>query len=210
MPAKLKIKGGGVTIEAQFNPAEYTLSKGVQVEEQDTKKLDAAVLEFTRGGNVTLGLTLLFDATLADDAVDVVLETDKCYRLALIEPKKTAPPVVTVTWGEFLSFKAYVDKVDRQFTLFDEDGVPLRATVTLSFKEYLTIDELDDLKQGKAAPHTSRHVTQRGDTAAAIAAQQYGDPAQWRKIAEANPGVADSLPSLPPGTVLQIPPLAGS
>ncbi len=80
----------------------------------------------------------------------------------------------------------------------------MRATVTLSLKEYRTLKEqVDELK---SADHSKRRVVQKGDTLSRIAAKEYLDPGMWRAIADANPEVENPF-RLSPGTVLLIPPL---
>jgi nucleoid-associated protein YgaU len=44
-----------------------------------------------------------------------------------------------------------------------------------------------------------------GETLTRVAAQELGDPAQWRRIADAN-GIDDPL-AVAPGTVLEVPPI---
>jgi nucleoid-associated protein YgaU len=45
----------------------------------------------------------------------------------------------------------------------------------------------------------------QGETLNLIAAEEYDDPAEWRRIAEAN-GIADPM-DVKPGTVLVLPPI---
>lgn len=193
MASKLKITGGGIDVEAQFNPTEYSLSKSVKIEEQDTKEGDAAVLEFIRGENQKLSFTLLFDSTLSDS--DVWAQADSLYQATLIEG--TAAPLVTVAWGK-LSITGFLDSVERKFTLFDENGQPLRAMVTVAMRE--------QAKERGESPHVRRRVVRRGDTLEKIAAEFYFEPGQWRRIADANAGAVKHPRYLEPGTVLMIPP----
>jgi len=193
MASKLTITGGGVNLTAQFNPAEYSLSKSVKIEEQDTKEGDAAVLEFIRGNNQKLSFTLLFDSTL--DGPDVWAQADSLYRATLIQG--TAAPLVTVAWDD-LSITGYLDSVERKFTLFNENGKPLRAMVTVAMRE--------QAKERGESPHVRRRVVRRGDTLEKIAAEFYFEPGQWRRIADANADVVKHPRHLEPGTVLMIPP----
>lgn len=60
--------------------------------------------------------------------------------------------------------------------------------------------------RGMATPPPPRdrtHVVARGETLSEIAAAAYGDPAQWRRIANSNPGINPNR--LRPGTVLRLP-----
>ena len=82
----------------------------------------------------------------------------------------------------------------------------MRATLTVSLKEYKTLSEQLDEINKHSPDHTRAHVVQRGETISQIAGAHYDDPAKWRAIADEN-AITDPL-DLTPGTVLQIPVLA--
>jgi hypothetical protein len=196
-------------LDVQFNPTEYTLSKGAQIAEIGIYGIDSPILQFVRGQNQRLTLDLYFDTSrggLDESAADVTDLTEPFFQLVNMQPATHAPPRIQFTWGLGLSFKAIVECVQQKFTLFNPNGVPLRATLSMVFREYKTLeDQLAELKL-KSADHTKVHVVRRGETLSAIATEQYGDPAQWRAIADFNPEVAN--PRRPaPGTLLVIPPL---
>src|SRR4051812_43009515 len=50
-------------ITVQFNPAEYSLSKGAQIAEIAIPGIDSPILQFVRGQNEKLTLELFFDTT---------------------------------------------------------------------------------------------------------------------------------------------------
>ncbi len=200
------------TIDVQFNPTEYTLTKGAQIAEIAIPGLDSPLLQFVAGQNEKLTLDLFFDTTLPDEthAVGVVKPvtdyTKKVYQLVKIDPTTHAPPKVRFQWGTGLAFVAIVESVTQKFTLFDPDGVPLRATLSVTFREYKTLQEQLKELNLQSADHTKRHVVVQGETLAGIAGREYGDPGLWRVIADGNPNIAD-LRRLAPGTELQLPPL---
>lgn len=204
---KLVIESDKGNVTAHFNPTEYSLSKGVKIEEEETKGMNAAVLQFVRGNNEKLAMTLLFDDTLPDNKAGVVEQTTKLFEMARIIPgkKKKEPPVCTVKWKS-LSFRGYLENVERKFLLFDESGTPLRAQVSLSFKEFKTAEELLAEVGGQTSPHTRRWVVRRGDSLNRIAAEVYGDAGAWRHILETNPGTVENPRRLVPGTVFILPP----
>jgi len=186
-------------IPVEFNPAEYTLTKGAQIAEIGIPGLDAPVLQFIRGQSETLKLELFFDTTFAGlsaTVTDVRVLTNSIYQLVKIQPKTHAPPRIRLTWGAGLSFKAIVESVDQKFTLFSPAGTPLRASLTVALREYKTLEEqLADLNL-QSPDHTKSHAVAEGETIALIAANEYGDPRLWRRIADANRAVED--PMAPP------------
>lgn len=194
--------------DAQFNPAEYTRNKGAQFAEIGIPGVDSPILQFVRGEVERLTLELLFDTTdsgMGATAVDVGTRTRQVYQLVKVQAATHAPPRFRVTWGRGLSFTAVAEQVQQRFTLFSPAGVPLRATVTLSMREYKSLEtQLAELKL-QSPDHTKVRVVAQGETLATIAAREYDDPRLWRRIAEHNPGVDRRRPA--PGTVLRLPPV---
>jgi hypothetical protein len=197
-------------IPVQFNPTEYTLNKGAQIAEIAIPGIDSPILQFIRGQNEKLTLDLFFDTTefgLGEVAVDVRTLTNSIYQLVKIQPRTHAPPRIRFTWGLGLSFKAIVESVQEKFTLFNPLGIPLQATLSVTFREYKTLEEQIAELNLQSSDHTKRRVVQRGDTLSRIAAEEYNDPREWRRIADANEDVVENPRRLVPGTVLVIPPL---
>jgi hypothetical protein len=197
-------------IPVQFNPTEYTLNKGAQIAEIAIPGIDSPILQFIRGQNEKLTLDLFFDTTefgMGDVAIDVQTLTRPISQLVKIQPRTHAPPRIRFVWGVGLSFKAIVESVQQKFTLFNPLGIPLRATLSVTFREYKTLEEQIAELNLQSSDHTKRREVRRGDTLSRIAAQEYNDAREWRRIADANPGVVEHPRRLLPGTVLQIPPL---
>jgi Contractile injection system tube protein/LysM domain len=198
------------SLEVLFNPTEYTLNKGAQIAEIGIYGIDSPILQFIRGQNEKLNMDLFFDTTREGGtgvgAVSVTTYTKSFYQLVKIQSKTHAPPRIRFTWGTDLSFKAIVESVQQKFSLFSPLGVPLRATLSVAFREYRNLEEqLAELKF-ESADVSKQFVVSAGDTLSRIAAREYGDPALWREIAAANPSLP-SLRRLPPGFILSIPPL---
>lgn len=197
-------------IPVQFNPPEATFSKGAQIAEIAIPGLDSPILQFIRGQNEKLTLDLFFDTTTltggGPQLADVRLLTRSIYQLVKIQPRTHAPPRVQFVWGAGLQFKAIVESVQQKFTLFNQLGTPLRATLSVVFREYKTLEEQVSELNLQSSDHTKRRVVKRGETLSQIAAEEYRDPEQWRRIADANPEAAANPRRLAPGTVLEIPP----
>jgi hypothetical protein len=217
----------GTAISVSFNPTEYTLSKAAQFAEVTIPGLDSPILQFVRGQTETLSLDLFFDTTesgMDDSAKSVTQLTDQFYQLVKMDGKLHAPPICFFSWGTDFpgsrsyasmgsgngsqqrhGFKCVVDSVKQRFTLFSPQGVPLRATLTVSLKEYKTLSEQIAEINKRSADHSSTHVVQAGETLNNIANGAYDDPSQWRAIARQN-SILDPL-SLTPGAILAIPKL---
>ena len=102
-------------------------------------------------------------------------------------------------------FRCIVESVKQRFTLFSPEGVPLRATVTVSLREYKTLE--DQLKRlNLSSPdRTHSHVLGRGETLSAVAHRHYTRCGAWRAIADKN-GIEDPR-RIEAGQFLVVPPL---
>jgi Contractile injection system tube protein len=192
----------------QFNPTEYTLEKGAQIAEIAIPGLDSPILQFVRGQNRKLTLDLFFDTTeagLDELAVDVRILTEEFSQLVRQRGKTHAPPRIRFSWGVGLSFKAIVENVREQFTLFNPGGVPLRATLSVTFREYKTLDEQIAELNLQSSNQTRKRPVVADDTLAKVAAEEYGDPSLWRVIADANREATRNVRRLRVGDILTIP-----
>jgi len=194
---------GEEKIAVRFNPTQYSLDHGNQIAEIGIPGLSAPILQYVRGNTRTLSMELLFDTY--EERTDVRKAfTDKIYKLLEILPSTHAPPICTFAWKDVI-LTCVLERVGGRFTMFLEDGTPVRATLTVSFKEYQTVDQLVRNTPTESADHTKTYTVKLGDTLSSIAAAEYGSPAQWRPIASANQ--IDNPRTLTPGRVLVIPPL---
>jgi hypothetical protein len=211
----------------QYNPKEFTLEKQLQHGELAIPGLDAPLQQFVRGQAEKLTVELFFDTTengMGAGAQSVTEHTDRIYKLAKVESSSHAPAIVTFSWGSKFpgsslsygeagggasgnqtrnSFVGVVESVRQQFTLFSSEGIPLRATVTLTLKEFRTLDE--QLKQLRlnSPDRTHAHPLQAGETLAHLAAKYYDNPARWRAIAD-GAGISDPR-RLEAGRVISVP-----
>ena len=190
-------------IEALFNPKEYTLSKSVPWNPHATSGLDAPEMQFTTGQGETLQVELFFDTY--EGRTNVKKHTEALHKLALIDTDLHRPPLCLVTWGE-LKFQGVVESISHRFTMFLEDGTPVRATVSLTMREARSAMQQSQENRGLQSPdHAKLHAIRRGETLQTIAAKEYDDPGEWRRIANAN-GIDDPF-RLEPGLRLIIPPI---
>lgn len=193
----------GERIHVLFNPAEYSIQKSNQFAETPLLGLPTPIRQFISGGAETLTLDLFFDTY--ETGEDVRVYTDKVAGLMNIDPDLHAPPTLRLIWGRQLDFKCVLEQVTKKFTMFLADSTPVRATLSVTFKEYKTIQEQLLSRPLQSADRTKRRVVKEGDSLWLIAAQEYDDPALWRPIADEN--AIDNPRFLIPGMELTIPPL---
>lgn len=187
-----------------FNPAEYSIQKGNQFSSTPLPGLSNPIVSFVNGDADVLTMDLFFDTYTDMGSSDVRKETDKISVLLDIDPALHGPPPVLFVWGA-LRFKAVIERLTQRFTMFREDGVPVRATLNVTFKEYKTIeDQLDP--PNESSDWSKRRIVAENDRLCLIAAIEYEDPAVWRVIADANDIENPRL--LQPGQEILLPPLA--
>jgi Contractile injection system tube protein/LysM domain len=147
-------------------------------------------------------MDLFFDTY--EQQADVRNYTNKIYGLLGIKSDTHVPPICTFIWGNF-TFTCVLERVGGRFTLFLADGTPVRATLSVTFKEFIEVEMEVRRTPTESADHTKTRSVQRGDTLSSIAAAEYGDSARWRPIAETNR--IDNPRVLEPGRLLVIPPV---
>lgn len=189
-------------IPVLFNPAEYNLSKQVTYGDQQLAGMTSPLTQFVGGQAETLSMELFFDTS--EGGGDVRDHTSLLDELVSVDSDRHAPPICRFVWGT-LVFTAVVEQLDKRFTMFRAGGIPVRARVDVTFREYAIPDDQRKNAVQSPADKTTVWLVTEGDTLWAIAAEEYGDPYKWRLIAEQN-GV-DNPRALMPGTELEIPPL---
>jgi nucleoid-associated protein YgaU len=216
-------------VPALFNPSEIAISRSVTYEPERlaVQNYDVGFVQrFVGVEAATLSIELFFDTyerhdgggPLAGaaamlmpsnpfstgDATDVTSLTNEVAALAEMDIDLHEPPVCVLQWGKFVIFRGYMAGLEQRFTMFLEDGTPVRATLSCSFVESFSLP-----RRRAGEPHSAdvakTRTVRRHDTLQSIAAEEYRDPALWRGIARAN-GIVNPR-SLAPGTVLTIPKL---
>jgi nucleoid-associated protein YgaU len=194
----------GQKAEVIFNPAQYSVETGNQFASTPLPGLSNPIVSFVNGDADSLSMELFFDTFTNKGGADVRNETKKIARLLDIDPELHAPPPVRFVWGPF-AFRAVIEKLSQRFTMFRENGTPVRATLTVTFKEYKTIEEQLNEKPNQSSDWTKRRVIAEKDQLYLIAAVEYGDPSAWRTIADAN--AIENPRLLQPGQEIRLPPL---
>lgn len=166
-----------------FNPTEYSMEKSNEFASVNIPGLESPMLQFSRGNLETLTMDLFFDSY--EENKDVRMDyTTKITDLLKIDPDIHAPPILRFVWGS-LNFTCVLSRVTKKFTMFRSDGIPVRATLSVTFNEYRTEVSARE-KPKKSSDRTKTYTIKQGDSLWAIAAREYGDPASWRPIADKN------------------------
>lgn len=204
---------GGEQVPCLFNPAELALSRSNEWAADVAPGKGVPRLRYAGARSGWLHLDLFFDTTA--DGTPVTTHTGKIVALMDVDSSlpgadetKSAvrPPYVTFHWGDLHSFKAVVSDLELTFTYFSSTGVPLRARMSLTLRQYEPSQAFGRQNPTSGTPKPHRvHRVQPGETLDRISAQHYGDSTKWRALAAAN-AIEDPL-ALRPGVLLSIPKL---
>lgn len=194
-------------VVCQFNPKDFSISKQVKWNRRIMGGKNVSDAEFAGGEPQAFRVDLVFDST--DTGSDVRDKYKTLLTMGEIDPNtvnsktgKGQPPLCKFQWGSYLGFTGVLTSVSQNFTLFKEDGTPLRAKVTVQFGEA----PKSTSSQNPTTRSEARKiwVVHQGQTLDWIAYREYGDPGLWRYIAETN-DLANPM-DLRPGQVLKLKP----
>lgn len=220
------------TIEALFNPSEIGISRSIEWKQQRAAGQGPwsgiAYQAFRASNPQSLAIELFFDTyearsspsllgsvvsalkpTLpfgnAPEATNVKALTDQVALLAQVNQELHRPPHCKLSWGKFHIFSGVLTSINTNFTMFMPNGMPVRARVSCSFIEHVSVAFAVRRRELHSADVAKTRTVRRNDTLQSLAAEEYNDATQWRLIAKAN-GIVNPR-DLQPGMVLMIPKL---
>lgn len=203
----------GVELTFQFNPEKIKITRAqartsTPVMGKDQKQEDQAASPQNES-TLVLG-EVTFDTYEQKPNKSVYTEyIAKLEKFVGSDRHKHAPPQLLFTWGKFSEgFKdknrltGKLESLDVEYTMFLNDGTPVRAKTNLT----LRLGPPADAQTDPNSPDHAKLVTvRRGDSLSDIAYREYDNTAEWRRIADAN-GIDDPL-VLVPGTKIVVPPI---
>jgi nucleoid-associated protein YgaU len=175
----------GDPITVLFNPTEYSFSKSNNWAKVPMRKSNVPRSNFVGGNPTELKVQLFIDTF--ELGTNAKVHVEAITNLTKLEEFKDGqrPPRVMFGWGTFISFVSVITSVSYKYTMFRDDGTPVRATMDLTFQE------CEALKKGQESPPMGIAgykvvIIKPGDTIDGIATSEYGDPKLWRFIADTN------------------------
>jgi hypothetical protein len=194
-------------IEFPFNPSTFSITKGAKWQ-QNSNKDGLMPAEYHGPVPSSISVKMFLDETHLADG-DISKTVKKILEKVNPDPKsvskdKPSAPYVRFLWGAAIEFKGYISQAAIEYTLFRENGNPVRGTATLTLNEFGMAEKAQNPTSG-GEPGSRAHRVVAGDTLASIAYDEYGSANDWRKIANANSSISDPL-RLQPGMSLVVPP----
>ncbi len=194
------------TIVVQFNPETLKVAFANQSSGGDQR--GGSAIQFVGAGTTKLSLDLIFDVTAplpGDEAItDVRKLTEKVNYFIKPEPtsdrQKWIPPGVRFIWGTFL-FDGIMDSMNETLEYFSEDGVPLRAAVSISLSSQTIQFQFGAGGSGGNAGESPLNAAKDNQSVQQMAAES-GQGKDWKNIAAANNIENPRL--LAPGTLVDL------
>jgi len=148
-------EGDGTTVKTMYNPKELSFTKSVSWSDDNVGQgTNFPALAFTAGQAITVSIELFFDWYERADQ-DVRGEVKKCVHLCEIQDcnGEKRPPIVELVWADsdpigVGNFTGVVESAQVKYTMFTTDGIPCRASVTISIKQ---ATEVHDSQHSKGA-----------------------------------------------------------
>jgi hypothetical protein len=200
----------GKVVSVQFNPQSLKLNFSNQWQSSNDKQGQST--QFVGTSMTKLGMELWFDVTLPlpdgtpDPHGDVRNLTQSILYFMTVQgsttdpPEKKVPPKLKFQWGSFV-FNGTMDSMDENIDLFSADGVPQRASVTISLTKHdLKFTPKQAGGTGVPAGTTPLSLAKVGDTLQQMAAK--AGISNWQSVAQAN-GITNPR-LLQPGTMINL------
>jgi hypothetical protein len=190
-----------------FNPKDYSITKAAKWRASSNKQgLSPAEYNGPVPSSVTIEMFL--DATTEEEG-NIATTINKILAYVNPDPKskqndKPSAPHAHFIWGTAIEFYGFLESVAVKYTLFRQNGNPVRGTATLTLKELGAAEQAQNPTSG-SEPGSRSHRVVAGDSLASIAYREYGSATRWRRIADANPAIHDPM-RLSPGMSLLVPP----
>ena len=204
----------------QFNPETYTDTTEINFEEHNKAAGDAGEqAKFERVKPKKYSFELLLDGTGISPApppagaLDGLAPSSGLSVVAQLELFKTTvgfagnvhrPRFLMLVWGRLVVTTA-LESYSVAHKLFSPAGLPLRATLSATFREH-TPKGFGALLKNLSSPDINHaHLVRDGDRLPSIVHGVYKDPRYYIAVARAND--LDTVRTLKPGRELYLPPL---
>lgn len=215
------------TYTVQVNPSSYSLNHLLSYSYHRGQGFSGSEAVYSDSPPVHLQFEFLFDGTgvvpkpstlgdiplvgaiasaLSPDEPFVVMDEIKKFNALVYDynGKIHRPRALLLVWGS-LVFPCVLTSLDYHFTLFKEDGTPLRAVAKCTFCE--SMPDSERVRRDKPTSPDLTHVrnVRDGDTLPLLAYDIYGSPKFYLEVARVNKLV--NFRRLRPASRLSFPPL---
>lgn len=211
--AKTKEAKGKSIFIVPLNPETYSLNLKVEYEKKKSKGSQGTNPKYTGTKPKELKMDFVLDGTktaegyhadLIDKTVPVQIE-ELLAVVYSVNGKTHVPNRLKVNWGDELVFDCVMTDLSVNYTLFDRDGTPLRAKLSITFLGHKEPTKRVAETDNQSPDLTHVYVLGGEETLTRQSVEIYGGPEFYRQVAVAND--LTSFRNVPEGTTLVYPPL---
>jgi len=203
---------GTSSCTVQINPASYSHEHSISYNNTVSQGAPGATLKYKGTSPEKISFDIYFDATGAvstasildsqvpvDDQIQSFKDVCFTYNGDIHEPN-----YLIVSWGT-LVFKCKLTSLSISYTLFQSDGTPLRAKLSVSFEEAVDADLIAKEANNQSPDLTHLVEVKDGDTLPLICFRIYGDSSYYMEVAKYNNIL--NFRDIIPGTKIYLPPI---
>ena len=200
---ELRSKSGEFAV--QINPDSYTHAHSAQFAQAAGNDTSGTMLKFVTQAPEELNFEIVLDATGVVPGVKSVAKEIKAFKdvAYTYHGKIHSPNYLKVLWGG-LAFKCMLSRLQIAYQLFDPSGKPLRAKLSVGFRQHQTPEELARLADKKSADLTHSETVQDGSSLPLMTYRVYDRSDLYIHVARAND--LNTIMHVAPGTRLRFPP----
>ncbi len=196
------------TYEAMINPDKISYERGIQYNNAQAPGSSEPSQKYKNSPETTLSFDLLLDCTGVVDSkrLDLPKELKNLQDLVYdYHGDIHRPYFLILRWGIGETFKCILKTFNTDYTLFDPDGIPLRAKVSMKFDSYLDPKGVAKEEQKSSPDLTHRVDVVAGDSLPVLSQRVYDKPDYYVQLAEFN-GL-NKFRHIQPGSQLIFPPV---
>jgi hypothetical protein len=175
-----------------INPEQYSQNFRLEYDSRRGHGRDGSSGRYKSTAPEELRLEFVFDGT---NTVQGYAQAGKTVKIQIkeflgivyyLDGKVHRPRLIQINWGDYLVFPCYLTNLDINYTLFEEDGDPLRAKLNCTFNKYLD-REISQRQDRNSSPDlTHLRLVQPGERLDLMTYEIYNDPKYVLQIAQAN------------------------
>lgn len=196
---------------AQFNPETFTVSNQYTYQTNEATGKDGKSAKFAAIEPRTFNFDLLLDGTgaagseLTGDRMDVLGSLNLFKKTVGFKGEEHQPPFLLISWGTFIA-TCVIETFSVTYKLFRPDGSPLRAILSVSFKEHKSSELIQRLMNLSSPDVTHAHLVKGGEHLSLITHRIYKDPQWYYQVGLVNE--LNNLRELQSGATITLPPMS--
>lgn len=196
----------GSPIELQINPEKYTHNHEVSYDLAQGIGTSGTSIKFLKITPEKVNFDIYLDGTGVIQPVEDVASFIQNFKSLVYDynGKIHSSNYLELNWGQSI-FRCRLTKMDITYSMFKPDGDPLRASMSLSFEEFLDARYIILEEKSSSPDLTHLRMVKAGDTLPEMCYEIYGDFSYYIAVAEVNN--LNDFRDLEAGQLIKFPPI---